>query len=365
MAFGAPTVRRQTAATYTTTFGYRSSSRRNILGGMADPLDGLTRSQLAAVTHGGGPLLVLGGAGTGKTHVLAHRFAWLAGEGTRPDAIAALTLTRGAADTLRTELDALVDPPYDELHVSAWEAFAERLLRDEAAEAGLDPAFATVTRADRVALLLERLDELSLRRHEIGGNPAPLLAGFVARIDRLKEEMIAPEQLVAHASRARELAEEEGDAARTRAARELEFARLYADHDRLLADRGALDRGDLVLRAFRLLHERPHVREQVAARYRHVLVDDYQDASFAHGMLLGLLCEERREVTRRRRRRPGDRALARSRAARSLRDFERDVRRRDRRPPRPEPALPAGRARRGDRGGGAGARADREGRERA
>ncbi|HEY6779813.1 MAG TPA: ATP-dependent DNA helicase, partial [Thermoleophilaceae bacterium] len=82
------------------------------------------------------------------------------------------------------------------------------------------------------------------------------------------------------------------DAARASAARELEFARLYADHDRLLANRGALDFGDLILRAFRLLHEHPHVRERLRGRFRHVLVDEYQDTNFAQGMLLRLLVDD-------------------------------------------------------------------------
>ena len=93
------------------------------------------------------------------------------------------------------------------------------------------------------------------------------------------------------------MAAAETDAARTGAARELEFARLYADHDRLLAERGALDFGDLILRAFQLLHERPHVRERVAGRFQHVLVDEYDDTNFAQGMLLRLLIDEHRQVT--------------------------------------------------------------------
>src|SRR4029079_11061276 len=125
---------------------------------------------------------------------------------------------------------------------------------------------------------------------EIRGNPAPLLASFVSRIDRLKEEMISAGDYHAHAERM--VAAGTTDAARAQAARELEFARLYADHDRLLAERGALDFGDLVLRAFQLLHERPHVRERVAARFEQILVDEYQQTNFAEGMLLRLLIDE-------------------------------------------------------------------------
>ena len=102
-------------------------------------------------------------------------------------------------------------------------------------------------------------------QHEIRGNPAPLLASFVARIDRLKDELVTAEEYRTYAEGLVAAAEQDGDAARATAARELEFAGIYADHDRLLAERGALDFGDLVMRAFRLLHERPHVRERAVA----------------------------------------------------------------------------------------------------
>ena len=258
-------------------------------------LDGLNRAQEAAVAHADGPLVVVAGAGTGKTHMLVHRFAWLVDQGVAAERILALTFSPPAAADLRERLEALLDSPYEELHVETFRSFALRLLQDEALEAGVDPFLSPVTPADRLALLLERIDDLSLRAHEIRGNPAPLLASFVSRIDRLKEEMISAADYQAHAERM--VAQATGDAARAHAARELEFARLYADHDRLLAERGALDFGDLVLRAFQLLHERPHVRERVAARFEHILVDEYQQANFAEGMLLRLLIDERQQVT--------------------------------------------------------------------
>ena len=179
--------------------------------------------------------------------------------------------------------------------MATFHSFCVRLLQDEALEACVDPFLTPVTPADRLALLLERIDEPSPAPSRDQGNPAPLLASFVSRIDRLKDEMISADDYRGYAEQLAATAE--GDAARTRAARELEFARLYADHDRLLAQRGALDFGDLILRAFRLLHERPHVRERVARRFRHVLVDEYQDTNFAQAMLLRLLVEEHRNVT--------------------------------------------------------------------
>jgi DNA helicase-2/ATP-dependent DNA helicase PcrA len=290
---------------------------------MPTELDGLNRSQRAAVTHTGGPLIVVAGAGTGKTRTITCRFAFLVDEGIAPDEILALTFSTGAAAEMRERLESMLIAPYEELHVATFHSFCARLLADEALEAGLDPFFSPVTPADRLALLLEHLDRLTIRHHEIRGNPAPLLASFVSRIDRLKDELVSAEEYVAYAERLVEGAAD-SDAARAEAARELEFARVYADHDRLLAECGALDFGDLIVRSFRLLHEKPHVRERVARRFRHVLVDEYQDTNFAQGMLLRLLVEEHRGVSV-----VGDddQAIYRFRGAsqKNLRDFEREM----------------------------------------
>ncbi|HEX2232074.1 MAG TPA: ATP-dependent DNA helicase [Thermoleophilaceae bacterium] len=291
---------------------------------MPSALDGLNRSQRAAVTHPGGPVIVVAGAGTGKTRTLTCRFAWLVEQGASPDEILALTFSSQAAAEMRERLEALIQAPYEELHVATFHGFCSRLLQDEALEAGLDPFFSTVTPADRLALLLDRIDELTIRHHEIRGNPAPLLASFVSRIDRLKDEMVSAEDYAAYAERLAAKCAEGDDAARATAAREVEFGRVYVDHDRLLAECGALDFGDLIVRAFRLLHEKPHVREQVAKRFRHVLVDEYQDTNFAQGLLLRLLVEEHRNVTV-----VGDddQAIYRFRGAsqKNLRDFEREL----------------------------------------
>ncbi|MGI8844561.1 MAG: ATP-dependent helicase [Thermoleophilaceae bacterium] len=264
---------------------------------MPDVADGLTRAQRAAVSHPDGPLLITGEAGSGRTTVLAHRHARLAMAGGAASRVLSIAPTQPAAAAMRARLVELVRPPYDELRVHTFGSLCLELLRDEAAEAGLDPDFVPVAPAERVALLLESLGRLTLRHHQIRGNPAPLLAAFVSRIDRLKEEMVAPEELTALAEQRLNAAASGDDATRTAAIREREFAQLYTDHDRLLAARGALDSGDLVLRAFRLLYERPHVRARVAARIDAVLVDDHQDANFAESALLSLVCEEGRRVT--------------------------------------------------------------------
>src|SRR3954454_1983450 len=260
---------------------------------MPDLLDGLNATQRAVVTHPDGPLLVVAGAGTGKTRTLTHRFAWLVEQGVPAGCILALTFSNPAAAEMRERLETLLETPYEELNVATFHSFCLKLLRDEALEACVDPFLSPVTPADRLALLLERIDDLSLRHHEIRGNPAPLLASFVSRIDRLKDELVSADELREYA----DALPSTTDAERAHANRGGVSPRLYADHDRLLSERGALDFGDLIVRAFKLLHERPHVRERLSKRFRHVLVDECKDTNFAHAMLLRLLVEEHRNVT--------------------------------------------------------------------
>ena len=251
-----------------------------------------------AVRHAGGPLLVLGGAGTGKTSLLAERFRWLAAEGVSPDAMLVLAFSEPAAQDLRERLQAPPAQLFDERNITTFAAFCAQLLRDEALEAGLDPFVAPVTPADRVAMLLERIEELPLRRHDMRGNPSALIGSIVARIDRLKAELVSADDYAAWAGTLAEDASRHGDGADGRGAeREREFAAIYRAHDGMLAHAGVLDSGDLVLEAFRLLREKPRVRARLVARYEHLLVDEFQDISFAEVLLLRLLTGERGNIT--------------------------------------------------------------------
>jgi DNA helicase-2/ATP-dependent DNA helicase PcrA len=253
-----------------------------------------TPAQLEAVTHPGGPLLILAGAGTGKTYTLVERFAWLVEQGTPADAILALTFSTAAADELRERIEARMGAtPYEELSVTTFQGFCARLLREEALEAGIDPFAAPVTAADRLAMLLERIDELPLASHDLRGNPSAVLGSIVQRIDRLKAELVTAGDYEAWAAKL----PEESETARAKAAREREFAAIFAAHDRMLAEAGTLDVGDLVLQAFRLLRDKPHIRARLAARFQHVLVDEFQDTNFAQNLLLRLLVSDHGNVT--------------------------------------------------------------------
>src|SRR5687768_10529549 len=162
---------------------------------MPDLLDGLNANQRAVVTHPRGPLLVVAGAGTGKTRVLTRRFAWLVEQGTPADGLLALTFSTPAAAEMRERLETLLEAPYEERNVSTSHSFCLKLLRDEALGAGVDSFPSPVPPADRLGMLLGRIGAVPLRHHELRGNPAPLLASFVSRIARLEGGLISADEL--------------------------------------------------------------------------------------------------------------------------------------------------------------------------
>ncbi len=241
----------------------------------------------AAVAHRGGAALVLGVAGSGRTEVIARRFVGLVDDGVPGERIAVLAQGPATRTRLRDRIETLLDRPFEELRVHTWEELAEKLLRDYALEAGLDPFFEVVGPADRLAVMLDSLDELPLRRHEIRGNPAGLLARLLERIDVLKTEGIGSAELRERARAAERGAG--GRAERETALRELEFADLFERHDAILLARGAIDEPELILELGRLLSRRPDVSLAIGDRFRELMVDELEDAGPARSALLPLI----------------------------------------------------------------------------
>ena len=240
---------------------------------------GLTEQQQAVVAHATGALLVLGAAGSGRSEALARRLSRLVSEGRRP---LVLTRSAAAANRIRTRAEEEIETAYEELVVHTHPAAAARILREHATEAEIDPFFESLSPAERLAMLLDRLDELPLRRHEIRGNPAGLLARIVDRIDALKSAGVTAERF-------RRWSEEQarGSASeRDSAAREREFAELYELHDSMLRAAGAMDDTDAVIELTRLLDEKPALAESVAARFPDLMVDEAEDACPAERSLI-------------------------------------------------------------------------------
>ncbi len=260
-------------------------------------LEGLNDEQLAAVTSGGGPLLVVAGAGTGKTQVLVRRIAWLIATGrARPDEILALTFTDKAANELEARVDVLVPMGMTGAWVSTFHAFADRLVREHAVELGLTSQLRVESRAEILVFLREHLFELGLARYLPLGRPDQHLQALLALFDRARDEDVSPEAYLAFAGRL--MAEAGDDAARRdRAQAELEKASAYARYQTLLLENGRVDFGHQLTLALRLLRERPWVLRQVREQLRWVLVDEFQDTNHVQFELIQLLCQPDANLT--------------------------------------------------------------------
>jgi superfamily I DNA/RNA helicase/RecB family exonuclease len=243
-----------------------------------------------AIVHGDGPLLVLGAAGTGKTELLARRLARLAASGTAPERVLVIGSTRATSRRLCERAEALLRGPFEELWIGSWDTIGERLLRERAEAAGLDPFFDVLGPAERLAMLLDRLDQLPLRRHEIRGNPAGLLARLLTRIDELKAEAVGPTKLETRARERERMASDEAE--REAARRDLEFAEFHTAHDRILAGAGSLDRGDVFLALNHLLAERPDIRRELAERFEYLMVDELEETTPAQRAILTALATD-------------------------------------------------------------------------
>ena len=232
-------------------------------------LDGLNPEQRAAVTHAGGPLLIMAGAGSGKTRALTHRIAYLLATGrARAGEILAITFTNKAAAEMRERVGRLVGPDARRMWVSTFHSACVRILRAEHAAAGLTSSFTIYDAQDS-----QRLIQMVLKAQDVDVKRfTPKMVA--ARISDQKNELVGPSEFA--------------DAAPNDPVSRI-VATAYPEYQRRLAQANALDFDDLIMRTVRLLADHPAIAEHYHRRFRHVLVDEYQDTNHAQYMLVRAL----------------------------------------------------------------------------
>ncbi len=240
-----------------------------------------------ALTHQGGSLLVLGPAGAGKTALIEARFLWLARQVCRPERMVVLAPSVAGAEAARARLERELQDGYDQLHALTPGGLA-RLILDSVAGAS-ELSVPTLSRGDRLAMLLERIDELPLAHHDIGGSVNALLGSFIRRIDQLKAELVGSEDYAAWAAG---LPVGAGDD-RHLGALEREFAEIYRAHERMLATSQARDEGDLLRDAIRVIR----AQDRIGSRFEQVLIDDAQELDLAAEQLVRELAADRLTAT--------------------------------------------------------------------
>ncbi|MCL2780315.1 MAG: UvrD-helicase domain-containing protein, partial [Actinomycetia bacterium] len=228
-------------------------------------LDGLNPQQRAAVLHSGTPLLIVAGAGSGKTRVLTHRIAYLLAErGATPGEVLAITFTNKAAGEMRERVAALVGGPARSMWVLTFHSMCVRILRAHGRALDLRPSFSIYDADDSRRLMTMVGQELDLDPKRYSAR------ALAARVSNAKNELITPSQW----------------ADRATSAFDKIVAEAYPRYQQRLAQAHALDFDDLIMSAVRLLQEHPEVREHYRRRFHHVLVDEYQDTNHAQYVLV-------------------------------------------------------------------------------
>jgi DNA helicase-2/ATP-dependent DNA helicase PcrA len=229
-------------------------------------LETLNPPQREAVTHGEGPLLILAGAGSGKTRVITFRIAHLLSEGVPAWNILAVTFTNKAAAEMRHRVDDLTGGAGRGVWISTFHAFCAQFLRVEAAAVGLDPHYVIYDSNDQAQVLKEVLRELKLDEKKYKPNHV------LGVISRAKDDLLDAESYAIHAMA-------QNDPFRQVA------ATLYGHYQKKLNKANALDFGDLILRTSVALRDNIPLRQKYQARFRHVMVDEYQDTNHAQYLL--------------------------------------------------------------------------------
>lgn len=247
-------------------------------------LDDLTPEQRAAVTHPSGPLMVLAGAGAGKTRVLCRRLAWLVDQGNEPGRVLGVTFTRQAAEELRLRAEDLLGHSHETLRVSTLHSWAQDVVRRHGVDYGLAPALVPADQELRKMIVLDRIAELDLRAHRVRGDLARLVDQMITRIDRCRDELVGSPDYLSWAEEAVSAAS--GRDQEVRARREWEFARVFAAHDAWLAAEGLEDFGMSIVRALELVRTHRDRLEAIRGEVQHLLIDEFQDTNHAQAELI-------------------------------------------------------------------------------
>ena len=237
--------------------------------------DLLNPEQREAVLHTEGPLLILAGAGSGKTRVLTHRVAYLIEQGTAPWNILAITFTNKAAGEMRERVDKLVGLGSDSIWVSTFHSTCVRILRRYIDRLGFDTAFSIYDTDDQKSVMKEVCKKLQIDTKVYKERM------LLSAVSKAKDELISPEQMRLDAG---------GDW------NQQKIAGVYAEYQAQLRKNNALDFDDLIMKTVELFRNCPDVLDYYQERFRYIMVDEYQDTNTAQFQLISLLAAKYRNL---------------------------------------------------------------------
>lgn len=266
---------------------------------MKEELKKLNKEQLSAVKHDKGPLLVVAGAGTGKTTVLINRLAYLIMEkGLKTDEIILTTFTEKSAHEMIERADKILPYGYVDLWIHTFHGLAERILRQHGLEIGLNPEFKLLDSTAQWVFLKKNLDDLDLKYYHSAGNPNKFISELLNHFSRLKDENVSSEEYQQVVKKMEENFQKNSkdgieDIEEAMELEKLkELSSVYAIYNNLLIKNNFLDFGDLINYAIKLFKERPNILKIYQEKFKYIMVDEFQDTNLAQYELIKILAKK-------------------------------------------------------------------------
>ncbi|MDO8621475.1 MAG: ATP-dependent DNA helicase [Candidatus Levybacteria bacterium] len=237
----------------------------------------LNKEQLEAVRHGNGPLLIIAGAGTGKTTVITERIKYLVLEkNIPPSQILALTFTDKAAREMEERVDIAMPYGYTQMWIMTFHGFCDRILRDDAHTIGLDPGYKLISEAESMLLLRKNIFNMDLKLFRPLGNPTKFLDALLSHFSRLKDEDVSPGEYLNWAKTQKSIEEKD---------QYLELANAYKKYEELKIKESVMDFSDLISNTLLLFRTRKNILKKYQNQFKSILVDEFQDTNYAQNEL--------------------------------------------------------------------------------
>ncbi len=259
----------------------------------------LNTEQKKAVRFGKGPLLIIAGAGTGKTTVITERIHYLLSSGkAKPEEILALTFTEKAAREMEDRVDQKLPYGTTKLWISTFHAFCDRILKSESLSVGLNPNFTLMGEAESIQFFIKNLFAFKLEYFRPLGNPTKFVSGMLQHFSRLKDEDVSTSQYLNWCNaKCKMLNAKSTDEEREECKKYLELASAYRTYEELKTKEGFADYGDLIANTLMIFRTRKKILSQYQKQFKYILIDEFQDTNFAQNELAILLAGTNKNIT--------------------------------------------------------------------
>lgn len=256
----------------------------------------LNAEQQKAAKFGDGPLMIIAGAGTGKTTVVTERIKHLiTTQKAKPHEILALTFTEKASKEMESRVDQALPYGVTNMWISTFHSFCDRVLKNDAIAIGLDPGYTLMTEAETILFFRKNIFRFELQYFRPLGNPNKFIAGMIQHFNRLKDEDIAPEDYLKWVNA--QIRTSKDNEQKEEMVKNKELAQAYRMYEEIKVKNGVADYADLIGNTLKLFRTRSSVLFRYQEQFKYILIDEFQDTNFAQNEMAILLAGKRQNIT--------------------------------------------------------------------